>query len=112
LSCPFPIKKAVWLKPERWLFRREGMMRGPITREKLKKPIDWGATDGQPTSVVVLLALRESASGAEHMQVFSQLARRLMHEEFRKSVLGSASADSLMRFLAGALSPNSPPESG
>jgi multiphosphoryl transfer protein len=85
---------------------------GSLAVLKLKRPIDWGATDGQPTSVVVLLALRESASGAEHMQVFSQLARRLMHEEFRKSVMGSASADSLMRFLAGELSPNSPQESG
>ena len=28
------------------------------------------------------------------MQVFSQLARRLMHEEHRKSVMGSASSDS------------------
>lgn len=66
-----------------------------------------GATDGQPTSVVVLLALRESASGAEHVQVFSQLARRLMHEEFRKSVMGSASSDYLMRFLAAKLNPHS-----
>jgi len=94
------------------MFRREGMLRGSITREKLKKPVDWGATDGQPTSLVVLLARRKSASGAEHMQVFSQLARRLMHEEFRKSVMGSARSDSLMRFLAGKLNPNSPQESG
>jgi mannitol/fructose-specific phosphotransferase system IIA component (Ntr-type) len=70
-----------------------------------------GATDGQPTSVAVLLALRESASGTEHMQVFSQLARSLMHEEFRKSVMGSASSDSLMRFLAGKLNPDGPEES-
>ena len=35
---------------ETWLFRREGMMRGAITREKLKKPIDWGS-DGRPTHI-------------------------------------------------------------
>jgi hypothetical protein len=34
-----------------------------------------------------------------------------MHEEFRKSVMGSANSDALMRFLAGKLNPNSPPES-
>jgi len=45
------------------------------------------------------------------MQVFSQLERRLMHEELRKSVMGSASSDSLMRFLAGELNTNSPQES-
>ena len=46
------------------------------------------------------------------MQVFSQLARRLMHEEHRKSVMGSASSDSLMRFLTDELNTNRPQESG
>jgi multiphosphoryl transfer protein len=85
---------------------------GSLAVLKLKKPVDWGVADGQPTSVVVLLALRESASAAEHMQVFSQLARRLMHEEFRQSVMESASPDSLMRFLAGELNHRSSQESG
>ena len=70
---------------------------------KLKKPIDWGATDGQPTSIVILLALCESATDAAHMEVFSQLARKLMDEEFRKSLMEKTSVDSLMPFLVGDL---------
>jgi fructose-specific phosphotransferase system IIA component len=76
---------------------------GSLAALKLKKPIDWGATDRQPTSVVVLLALRENASGKAHMQVFSQLARKLMDEKFRNNLIENTSVDSLLQFLVGEL---------
>src|SRR6266478_8950877 len=76
---------------------------GSLAVMKLKKPIDWGAVDGQPSSFVILLALRENASESTHMKVFSQLARKLMDEEFRKDLKVSTNADSLLQFLAGEL---------
>jgi len=76
---------------------------GSLAVLKLKRPIDWGATDGQPISVVILLALCESATDAAHMQVFSRLARKLMDEEFRKSLMEKTNVDSLMQFLVGDL---------
>jgi fructose-specific PTS system IIA-like component len=76
---------------------------GSLAALKLKKPIDWGATDRQPTSVVVLLALRENASGKAHMRVFSQLARKLMDEKFRNNLIENTSVDSLLQFLVGEL---------
>jgi fructose-specific PTS system IIA-like component len=50
---------------------------------KLERPIEWGSLDGNPVSMVILLALRESGQNGTHMKVFSRLARKLMDEDFR-----------------------------
>jgi multiphosphoryl transfer protein len=56
---------------------------------RLAQPIEWGSTDGQPVRCVILLAMRESGEDGTHMKVFSKLARRLMHEEFRERMLAA-----------------------
>jgi fructose-specific PTS system IIA-like component len=83
--------------------KTDASLAGSLAILKLKKPIDWGALDGRPTSVIILLALRENASDGAHMQVFSQLARKLMNEEFRETLAQSTNPDTLMKFLAGEL---------
>ncbi|HZQ90877.1 MAG TPA: phosphoenolpyruvate--protein phosphotransferase [Terriglobales bacterium] len=67
---------------------------------KLSQPVNWGTTvDDAPVSVVILLALREADANRRHMQVFSQLARRLMSEEFRNGLAGLAEAGAVAAFL-------------
>lgn len=83
--------------------KTDAVVAGSLAVLKLKKPVDWGATDGGPTSVAILLALRENAPEGAHMQVFSQLARKLMNEEFRRTLAESANADSVLQFLAREL---------
>ena len=50
---------------------------------KLRSPASWGSLDGQPVRTVLLLTMRESEPANGHMNVFSKLARKVMHEEFR-----------------------------
>jgi fructose-specific PTS system IIA-like component len=50
---------------------------------KLNQPVTWGSIDGEPVSVVILLAMREDNRTNDHMKVFAELARRIMHEHFR-----------------------------
>lgn len=50
---------------------------------KLRQPVTWDAVDGQPVHLVLLLTLRAAAADNGHLKIFSRLARRLMHEEFR-----------------------------
>jgi phosphoenolpyruvate-protein phosphotransferase len=83
--------------------KTDAVVAGSLAVLKLKKPVDWGATEGGPTSVAILLALRENAPEGTHMQVFSQLARKLMNEGFRKTLAESANADSVLQFLAREL---------
>ena len=54
---------------------------------RLAGSVDWGALDGQPVGFLILLAIRESDHGKEHLRVLAALARKLMHEEFRERLL-------------------------
>jgi PTS system fructose-specific IIA component len=49
--------------------------------------IDWGAADG-PARLIFLIAA-PAGGGAEHMNILAQLARRLVREQFRQSLLNA-----------------------
>ncbi len=83
--------------------KTDGMASSSIGVLKLKQPIEWGSLDGQPVRVVILLAMRESGANGAHMQVFSKLARKLMHEEFRNAILNATDRESLLAHLANEL---------
>lgn len=66
---------------------------------KLSKPVEWSALDGQPVHTVILLAARESNANGRHMQVFSQLARKLMSEKFRSQLDQAEDAEAVLGYL-------------
>jgi fructose-specific PTS system IIA-like component len=66
---------------------------------KLAKPIDWGAKDGEPVSLVFLLAVPADDATGAHMKVFAKLARKLMHEEFRKRLSAAKDATAVETIL-------------
>jgi len=68
-----------------------------------RSPINWGSVDGQPVRMVILIAMREQQPTNGHMQVFSRLARKLMNEDFRESLLSLVTAPELIEFLAQQL---------
>ena len=70
---------------------------------KLKQGIEWGSVDGQPVNMIILIAMREAHEPSRHMQVFSQLARNLMNEEFRRSLLNIEDAPKMTSYLAREL---------
>jgi len=70
---------------------------------RLERPVDWGATDGQPVRCVILLAIRASDPDDAHLKVLAQLARRLVHEEFRERLLAAADEEAVLRCLAEEL---------
>lgn len=72
---------------------------------RLAEPIEWGSIDGEPVRCVILLAMRASDADDTHMKVFSKLARKLMHEEFRERMLAAADSSSLLACLIEELDP-------
>lgn len=70
---------------------------------KLRTPLEWGSIDDLPVQFVILLAIRESGRDDAHMRIFSKLARKLMHEEFREQLLGAQTSDAVVSFLADGL---------
>ncbi|MFQ5500942.1 MAG: phosphoenolpyruvate--protein phosphotransferase, partial [Phycisphaerae bacterium] len=64
--------------------KTDAMAANSIGVVRLKQPIDWDSVDGEPVQCVILLAIRESDRDGTHMKIFSTLARKLMHEDFRE----------------------------
>ena len=62
-------------------------------------PISWGSQDEQPVSMVILIAINEKAGGEDHLKIIARLARRLMHEEFRQSLLDAPTPGDVVRLL-------------
>jgi fructose-specific PTS system IIA-like component len=77
---------------------------------KLKRAIDWGAADHEPVRMVILIAMRVNSAN-EHMQVLSELARKLMNEDFRERLLTFRDASAMRDYLCGELSVQMPFES-
>jgi fructose-specific PTS system IIA-like component len=70
---------------------------------KLKHPIDWGSLDNKPVQMVILLAVRESQSNGRHLHVLSQLARKLMDEDFRIRLFKLHDAHAMVSHLSQEL---------
>jgi fructose-specific PTS system IIA-like component len=70
---------------------------------KLRQPVDWGSADGQPVRIILLLAVRESAQGSNHLKVLAQLARNVMHEDFRDRLAAEENPAALQSFLEESL---------
>jgi len=65
--------------------------------------VDWGAPNQEAVRMVILIAMREPTAGNGHMQVFSELARKLMNEEFRARLLTVEDVPAMMRYLGREL---------
>ena len=76
----------------------------------LKQPIDWGSSDGEPVRVAIMLAIPETGasgptaeSARTHMRVLAQLARQLMHEDFRERLLRATNPKQVVAALSVCL---------
>lgn len=65
----------------------------------LANPTDWQSLDGNPVSIVFLIAVPEEKAGNEHLQILAALSRKLIHEDFRDKLLAVKTADEVHRIL-------------
>jgi len=111
---PLTVEEAVWAREEVHSTalghgfaiphcKTDAIAANSIGVVRLKKPIEWESVDGQRVRCVILLAVRESDKDGAHMKIFSTLARKLMHEEFRAGLLGARDRDAVLAFLAKEL---------
>ncbi|WP_032094034.1 phosphoenolpyruvate--protein phosphotransferase [Necropsobacter rosorum] len=76
--------------------KSEHIEQSTISVCKLAQPVIWGEEN---VSFVIMLTLNKHAAGDQHMRIFSKLARRIMHEDFRLQVTGAQSAVEIERIL-------------
>jgi PTS system fructose-specific IIA component len=60
--------------------------------------VDFGAPDG-PANLIFLIAAPTSG-GSEHLKILASLARRLVHDSFRSSLLNAADADEVAEIVS------------
>ncbi|BBQ86128.1 TPA: phosphoenolpyruvate--protein phosphotransferase [Kluyvera ascorbata] len=76
--------------------KSEHIEQSTISVARLPAPVTWGDEEAQ---FIIMLTLNKHAAGDQHMRIFSRLARRIMHEEFRNSLVNAASADAIASLL-------------
>lgn len=75
---------------------------GGLAVLRLREALPWGALDGEPVRLVLLLA--SSGEAEAHLRSFARLARRLMDPAFREGLLAAPSPEALASLLESDLS--------
>ncbi|ALR74840.1 phosphoenolpyruvate--protein phosphotransferase [[Enterobacter] lignolyticus] len=76
--------------------KSEHIEQSTISVARLATPVRWGDEEAQ---FIIMLTLNKHAAGDQHMRIFSRLARRIMHEEFRSALVNAASAEAIAALL-------------
>jgi len=111
---PLAVEEAVWMREDIHSTalghgfavphcKTDSLAANSIGMVRLKRPVEWNSADSQKVQCVIMLAVRESDSDGTHMKVFSKLARRLMHEEFRARLLGASDCEAVYEYLTEEL---------
>lgn len=63
-----------------------------------KKGVNYGSIDGQDVNMVFMIAVNDEQSDL-HLRALANLSRKLMHEEFRESILNAKSKKEIIDIL-------------
>lgn len=80
--------------------KSEHIEQSAISVAKLPQPVAWGDEEAE---FVIMLTLNKHAAGDQHMRIFSRLARRIMHEEFRRALVEATDAAQIEALLTREL---------
>lgn len=63
-----------------------------------KEGIDYNSTDGKKVNLVFMLAIKDDESDL-HLRALATISRKLMHEEFRESLINAKSKEEVLSIL-------------
>ena len=108
-SNPRQVEEAIWAREETYSTglghgiavphcKSDAVLVPTLTVVKLEHAVEWGAMDGNPVHTVLMLTVPTDESlgggGSGHMKIFANLARKLMHEEFRTALANASDPES------------------
>lgn len=76
--------------------KSEHIEQSTISVARLKSPVMWGDEKAQ---FIIMLTLNKHAAGDQHMRIFSRLARRIMHDDFRSALVNAISEEAIASLL-------------
>lgn len=77
-----------------------GITDSSIIYVKFRNPIDW-SEDEEKVKIAIALVVPESKDGNAHLKVLSNLARKLMHEDFAEKLKASNDVNEIAEMLRG-----------
>ena len=66
---------------------------------KFKNPIEWNSLDGTPVQTAIPLTI-PTEGGENHLRILSLIARKLIDDDFRNSLVNSTDVDELYNTIA------------
>lgn len=108
------VEEAIWAREETYSTgfghgfavphcQSEHVSAGSIALVRTRHGVEWGASDGKPVRVAILIALRAEDKGREHLRFFAKLSRLLMNEDFRARVEEAEDARAILLILSKEL---------
>ncbi|ESM34590.1 phosphoenolpyruvate--protein phosphotransferase [Enterobacter asburiae] len=76
--------------------KSEHIEQSTISVARLKSPVMWGDEEAK---FIIMLTLNKHAAGDQHMRIFSRLARRIMHDDFRSALVNASSEEAIASLL-------------
>ncbi|KNC89717.1 phosphoenolpyruvate--protein phosphotransferase [Trabulsiella odontotermitis] len=76
--------------------KSEHIEQSTISVARLNAPVRWGDEEAQ---FIIMLTLNKHAAGDQHMRIFSRLARRIMHDDFRNALTSAHSGEAIAGLL-------------
>jgi len=70
---------------------------------KFKDGIRWNPSEDDCVRILIMLVVKQDDAAGTHMQVFSKLARKIMHSDFRNFLLANDDAGVILKFLKESL---------
>ncbi|MGF1790802.1 phosphoenolpyruvate--protein phosphotransferase [Photobacterium profundum] len=77
--------------------KSEYVIHNSLSVMTLEKPISWG--EGIDVEMIIMITVNKSDSDDTHMKVFSKIARKLMHEEFRNALLNASDRQDVLALM-------------
>ncbi|WP_410514626.1 fructose PTS transporter subunit IIA [Paenibacillus sp. BR2-3] len=79
--------------------KSSGVVKPGLAVARMAGPTDWDSLDGTPVSIVFLIAVPKENVGNEHLQILVALSRKLIHDDFRQSLLDAGSKQEIIDIL-------------
>ncbi|MGI1690984.1 PTS sugar transporter subunit IIA [Thermoanaerobacter uzonensis] len=79
--------------------KSKAVLKESIAILKLKKPIEWESLDGNPVSMVIMLAVPEKNADTVHLKLLSRLAYFLMDDVFRDELMNAKDKKEILKLI-------------
>lgn len=66
---------------------------------RLKNGVEWASLDNQPVQIAIALAAPALEQTNAHLKLLSQIAKRMMHEDFREGLFAAATEKEMFDLL-------------